>query len=128
MRADADRDARIAAARAASTPHPGAALPEDPPDSGPVDDLDAVADRINKRLNDLYFEETSKASAMGISRPGAHVDEGRVYVAYRTGDDVTFCLSERAARAYERWLAAGNVGRHYEGDALREDVAKGLTR
>lgn len=100
-------------------------------DDGPIDDLAAVAGRINKRLNDLYFNETHKAMAIGVWRPGAYVHEGGnlVVVVYDPlQDDVFYLLKERSARAYDRWLAAGNVGRHYEGDALREEIAREIKR
>lgn len=92
------------------------------PDGGPADDLAAVAARIDKRLNDLYFHETAKASDLGIWKPGAWADEYGVNVTYGL-PHVQYHLAERVARAYDRWLAAGNVGKHFEGDALRPEIA-----
>lgn len=93
-----------------------------PPDSGPANDLATVATRINKRLNDMWFEDTSRALALGIQKPGVYEEEGFAFVTYDAFCGVTFVLSERVARAYDRWLAAGNVGKHFEGEVLRPEI------
>lgn len=95
---------------------------EEPPDSGPVNDLAAVAVRINNHLNHLWFEETGRALASGIQRPGAYAEDGLVFVSYDAFCGITFAMSERVARAYDAWLAAGNVGKHYDGDTLRPGI------